>query len=574
MVAVAEWFCSAWQWPSLFVVCDLIASLRGFTRIAVAFAGAGWADVTGARMKVRRVVQRQVALVAAMLLGLGLVVVGLSGPANATSDPYDTGVTQNPLKYACEVNAPTCNDVGTTNAWFNGENVKFLYSQNFFCDPSVPAKSATKCEAGAKYKALPPGTASNAIDPLYIPVPLFKNPNPSNVQCPATPMCIDHPATVDLSALASVLGAPASALTNAMLPGHDHIVATRNDDQPEWWPVVVVGVADQTSWTAITNGKSYQAVKSAESSDPKGVLEVPTNVFLWFQVLPGHVSAAEANTNSTAVPPAQANGQAIDNLVNDNTTTQTGTMNDYIGQTRAFLGDGATSQGSAVNLLYSSPYFCDASVQKAGANPCEAGQKPNKLPPGITSSQFEDPLYIPTPLFTTPAVNDLQCPDGKPCIDHPMSADLSRLAAALGAPASALVNFGLPGHDHIITTRNQNQPEWWPVTVVGVTKPASFALITQARSLAEVNALAANPANGVVLVPTNIFLFFQTVPGTGTTTAAFSPIPGGAPNTGGGSTFRGTNRTLVGVGVLLLLTAGALAGGTAYRRRRAGTPAT
>ena len=35
--------------------------------------------------------------------------------------------------------------------------------------------------------------------------------------------CIDHPATIDLSQLATVLGAPASALYNVPLPGHDHL---------------------------------------------------------------------------------------------------------------------------------------------------------------------------------------------------------------------------------------------------------------------------------------------------------------------------------------------------------------
>lgn len=485
--------------------------------------------------------------------------------AQAAGDPYNTGVTVNPLRYACENDAPTCDNVGTTNGWFNGEDVKFLYSQQFFCDKSVPAKSSTGCEAGAQYKSLPPGTAPGAIDPLYIPVPIGFTPSDPYVQCRATPMCIDHPATVDLSALAATLGAPASSLTNAMLPGHDHIVTTRNDDQPEWWPVVVLGVTDQASWTALNTAKSYAEAQALETA--KKAVEVPTNVFLWFQVLPGHVAAAQARTNSNAVPPAATGGQAINNLVNDCTTTATGCNNDYIGQTRAFLADANTAQGSPVNLLYSSPYFCDASVQKAGANPCEAGQKPNKVPADITSINFTDPLYIPTPLFKQ-SVNDLQCPSGQPCIDHPMTADLSRLASTLGAPASALANFDLPGHDHIITTRNGDQPEWWPVTVIGVTNPESFAKIVAAKSYAEVKALEADPANGVLEVPTNVFLFFQTVPGTGAATAAFNPVPVGAPNTGGGATARADNPALVGVGIGLLIAAG-VAGGYTVRRRRA-----
>ena len=514
-------------------------------------------------MAVPRSTRRVAAAAAAMFLSLGMAAL-IAPAAQAASDPFNTGVTVNPLKAACETESPTCNHVGTTNAWFGGEDVKFLYTQNYYCDSGVPAKSATKCEAGAKYTKLPPGTASGAVDPLYIPVPLFKNPNPSYVQCQDKPMCIDHPATVDLSALASVLGAPASALTNAMLPGHDHIVATRNSDQPEWWPVVVVGVADQPSWAKITAGKSYESMKAAEKASPKTVLEVPTNVFLWFQVLPGHITSAEATSHSTAVP-ASNGGQAIDNLKKDCTTSATGCNNnkDYVGKSRGFIG------GSSVDFLYSGPYFCDTSVQKSGARPCEAGQDAAKVPPDITSKSFTDPLYIPTPLFKNP-VNDLQCPTGKPCIDHPMTADLSRLAATLGQPASALANFPLPGHDHIITDRNNDKPEWWPVTVVGVTNPASFAAIVRAKSYSEVAKLAADPKNGVLLVPTNIYLFFQTVPGVGTSTAEFSPMPVGAPATGGGSTAAGVSPVLIEVAFALLLAGGAT-GAVAYRRRdRAG----
>lgn len=516
--------------------------------------------------------RKSVAIVSASLLGVGLVLAG-PGLASAATDPYNNGVTVNPLKAACEQAAPTCNNVGTTNSYFNGEDVKLLYSQNYFCDTSVKRAAAASakdgCEAGAKYNALPPGTAAGAVDPIYIPIPLFKTPA-VYVQCKATPMCIDHPVNIDLSRLSAALGAPASALYNAMLPGHDHILTTRNADQPEWWPVVAVGVTSPAAWTAITTAKTYSTMHALEGKPGSGVTgEIPTNVFLWFQVLPGHITTAEAGRNSTAVPPAAANGQAIDNLNKDCGTSATGcnNRNDYIGQTRAWLGDSNTPQGSSVNLLYSNPFFCDTSVQKAGANPCEAGQKPNKVPSDITSASYTDPLYIPTPLFKQP-VNDLQCPTGLPCIDHPMSADLSRLSSTLGVSASALVNFALPGHDHIITTRNTDQPEWWPVTVIGVTNPASFALITQAHSYAEVKKLEANPANGVLEVPTNIYLFFQTVPGTGATTAAFTPTPVGAPNTGGGATAGLQHQSLLGFGILLLLAAG---GAMTLSRRRGNT---
>ena len=512
-----------------------------------------------------RMTRKAVALTSALLLGSALLVVG-AGAASAAGDPYDTGVTVNPLKAACEVNAPTCDHVGTTNGYFNGENVKFLYSQDYFCDKTIGSKAATGCEAGAEYKKLPPGTASGAIDPLYIPVPLFTKPA-VKVQCQAKPMCIDHPATVDLSALSGALGAPKSALYNAMLPGHDHIITNRNEDKPEWWPVVVVGVTSHSAWKTITAAKDYATMKKLEGKTGSGVTaEIPTNVFLWFQVLPGHITAAQAATNSTAVPASATNGRAIDNLKKDCATSATGCNNakDYIGQTHAWLGDASTSQGSNVNLLYSGPFFCDASVQKAGANACEAGEKYKKVPSDITSDKYVDPIYIPTPLFKQP-VNDLQCPTGKPCIDHPMTADLSRLASTLKSPASALTNFMIPGHDHILTDRNNNQPEWWPVTIIGVTNPASFARITRVHSYAEVKKLEADPANGVLEVPTNIFLFFQTVPGSGVATPAFMSTPMGAPSTGGGSTAGLQHKLMIELGLLFLLAA---AGALTLSRRR------
>ncbi len=91
--------------------------------------------------------------------------------------------------------------------------------------------------------------------------------------------------------------------------------------------------------------------------------------------------------------------------------------------------------------------------------------------------------------------------------------DLSRLAAALGKPAPALRDVPLPGHDHLIATRNHNRPEWWPVYVIGVTDPASFARIERAKDLGTALRLAADPRNGVTKpIPTNVFPWFQTLP--------------------------------------------------------------
>ena len=130
------------------------------------------------------------------------------------------------------------------------------------------------------------------IDPLYIPVPLYSTPPVTYNQCSSAITCIDHPATIDLSRLASVLGAPAAALDNVPLPGHDHLLTTRNGDQPEWWNVIVIPVTSAAGLNSVETAKSYSAVKALENQPDSGigvagVGEVPTNAYLWFQTLPG-----------------------------------------------------------------------------------------------------------------------------------------------------------------------------------------------------------------------------------------------------------------------------------------------
>lgn len=158
-----------------------------------------------------------------------------------------------------------------------------------------------------------------------------------------------------------------------MLPGHDHIITTRNEGQPEWWPVVAVGVTSKTAWTAITTAKDYTTMKALEGKPNSGVTgEIPTNVILWFQSLPGHISAPETTTNSTAVPPAAPAGPAINNLEQDCTTNVNGCTNqnsDFIGLTHDYIA------GTDVNAIYSGPFFCDR--RSARRQPASARQEAN-----------------------------------------------------------------------------------------------------------------------------------------------------------------------------------------------------
>ncbi|MHB1930657.1 MAG: hypothetical protein ACYCUG_14790, partial [Acidimicrobiales bacterium] len=198
--------------------------------------------------------------------------------------------------------APNCQNVGISHDWIAGQDVEALYTESYFCDTSVSAASSSGCEAGAAPNHVPPGvsdptapspTVTNSqIDPLYIPVPLYSSPPVTYNQCSSAIVCIDHPATIDLSRLAGVLGVPAASLDNVPLPGHDHLLTTRNGDQPEWWNVIVIPVTSPKGLAAVESAKNYPAVKAMENVPGSGIGaggfgEVPTNAYLWFQTLPG-----------------------------------------------------------------------------------------------------------------------------------------------------------------------------------------------------------------------------------------------------------------------------------------------
>jgi hypothetical protein len=230
-------------------------------------------------------------LTAAALLG-GMATAGAAGsgfgPAPAGSK------TVQPLAHPCITGLPQdlCQNIGTTEGWYDGHTVRFLYTQNYFCDRSVPAGSSNGCEVGAKYKHVPPGTTSDAFtDPLFIPVPLFKHV-PKNLQCPAGP-CVDHPMTIDLTRIASALGVPpkkVKSLRNVLLPGHDHLISDRNNNRPEWWPVYVIGVTKEDSFEKIEKAKSLAEAQKLAKNPKNGVTgPIPTNVFLWFQTLQGNL---------------------------------------------------------------------------------------------------------------------------------------------------------------------------------------------------------------------------------------------------------------------------------------------
>jgi hypothetical protein len=211
---------------------------------------------------------RRIGLVLAGLLAAGLAV--LSGTAFAsTSTPASSGMA------GMQMSASHGRHVGNTRGWFAGHTVIFHYTKNFSCQEPPASKASSKCEAGSDYTQTP----SRSFDPLYVVVPLGFTPKRSTLQCPVAGHCIDHPSTIDLSA---VLGKGTSDLK---LPAHSHIVATANGGQAEWWNVVVVGVQSPASWNKIVHAKSDAELQRLQRNAKSGVTgNIVTNLFLYFSV--------------------------------------------------------------------------------------------------------------------------------------------------------------------------------------------------------------------------------------------------------------------------------------------------
>jgi hypothetical protein len=213
---------------------------------------------------------RQVGLMMAGLLVAGLA--AASGTALASSSSgSSTASTASMDSMVQSIHAKT----GFTNGWYGGRTVRFFYSKNYFCRTPPASTASSKCEGGANYIRTP---ASN-FDPLYVVVPLGFTPPKWTLQCPVAGNCIDHPSTIDLTA---VLG---SGTGNLPLPVHSHIVATSNSGQSEWWNIDVVGVKSLSDWYKIVLAKSDWELQYLQVHDSAHVTgNITTNLFLYFSV--------------------------------------------------------------------------------------------------------------------------------------------------------------------------------------------------------------------------------------------------------------------------------------------------
>ncbi len=180
-----------------------------------------------------------------------------------------------PANVAATRGSGSTNEFGKTNDYNEGRLDEDVYTHKWYCDTTIPSKSVTGCEVGKTFRVPP----TRQFDPLYITVPLGFTVPPMNMQCPQGLVCVDHPPTIDLSAIRG----PAEALT----PGHDHFTTTDNGGVPEFWNVVVVGVTSRATYDSIAAHRSAEYIFALiKNHDPHVTKLIPTNLFLYFAVLP------------------------------------------------------------------------------------------------------------------------------------------------------------------------------------------------------------------------------------------------------------------------------------------------
>jgi hypothetical protein len=212
---------------------------------------------------------------AGLALG-GLMAVGLAAGAGTALASPSAPASSGMAGMTSMVSSSSHGGTGFTNGWYDGHTVRFFYSKNYFCKQPPASGARSQCEAGANYTQTP----SDTFDPLYVVVPLGFTPPKWTLQCPTAGHCIDHPNTIDLSA---VLG---TGTSNVLLPAHSHIVATANSHQSEWWNVDVVGVKSLHDWYKIVGAKSDAELQYLQRTDSAHVTgNITTNLFLFFSVL-------------------------------------------------------------------------------------------------------------------------------------------------------------------------------------------------------------------------------------------------------------------------------------------------
>lgn len=213
-------------------------------------------------------------------------------------------ITYQPLKHTCNsrLPEPICQDFTVDiKTGLNGGIVSLLYTQSYFCDLSVKSRASTGCEFGATARRLPPGVAGRQFtDPLYLMFPagpLTKVLPALKPECQHAGLCTDHPSRVDFS---RVVG---RGTGNALLPVHDHFETTRNFNRPEWHELYAFMVSKASSWASADASHNVRTLFRLSHTRGSGVRgPFPSNIFFFFQTLPGHPTAQEVAWSTLPSP--------------------------------------------------------------------------------------------------------------------------------------------------------------------------------------------------------------------------------------------------------------------------------
>ena len=245
-------------------------------------------------------------------------------------------------------------------------------------------------------------------------MPLFADPPPT--QCTATATCIDHPPTIDLSRIAGALpgSPPPSSLDNVPIPAHDHVVGTRNGGLPEWWNVEVVATTDPATFATPDQHRRHH--RRGRTRPRRST--APTNVSLFFQVLPGTVPAAQAADLTATAPPGARGRHRAQPRPDDEPDRARHEINNLQERLR---GHGTElpehrhqprlDRRPGRDALYTEPFFCDTTVSRCTRRPAvRPARHPTTVPPGVADQTPRrprsptaqiDPLYIPVPLYSS-----------------------------------------------------------------------------------------------------------------------------------------------------------------------------
>ena len=175
--------------------------------------------------------------------------------------------------------SPSPTVLGSTPAWFEGDEVTLDYTKQFECKSPPSAASSSSCELGDEPQTEP--KKDTEIPVLYVMTPLGFTPDPGTLHCPEVGNCVAHPPTIDLS---RVFGA---GTANAPLPPHSHIIIDIDAHKDGPWEVEVIGVKDKGTWDRIVATRNLSEVRELQFDDPdeeRITDDISTNMFLFFKV--------------------------------------------------------------------------------------------------------------------------------------------------------------------------------------------------------------------------------------------------------------------------------------------------